>query len=128
MGQSSQALKRELGVFGATMMGLGSILGTGVFVSIGIASGIAGAAVILAIGLAALVAICNGLNSAQLAANHAVSGGTYEYGYKYLNSWFGFTAGWTFLLAKSASTTPSRNRDGKHCLKRSRKSVNWLMR
>jgi APA family basic amino acid/polyamine antiporter len=49
------------------------------------------------------VAICNGLNSAQLAANHAVSGGTYEYGYKYLNSWFGFTAGWTFLLAKSAS-------------------------
>jgi basic amino acid/polyamine antiporter, APA family len=96
-------LKRELGVFGATMMGLGSILGTGVFVSIGIASGIAGPAVILAIGLAALVAICNGLNSAQLAANHAVSGGTYEYGYKYLNPWLGFTAGWMFLLAKSAS-------------------------
>lgn len=96
-------LKRELGVFGATMMGMGSILGTGVFVSIGFASGVAGPAVILAIGLAALVAICNGLNSAQLAANHAVSGGTYEYGYKYLNSWFGFTAGWTFLLAKTAS-------------------------
>jgi APA family basic amino acid/polyamine antiporter len=103
MAQSSQMLKRELGVFGATMMGLGSILGTGVFVSIGIASGIAGPSVILAIGLAALVAICNGLNSAQLAANHAVSGGTYEYGYKYLNSWLGFTAGWMFLLAKSAS-------------------------
>lgn len=96
-------LKRELGVFGATMMGMGSILGTGVFVSIGFASGVAGPAVILAIGLAALVAICNGLNSAQLAANHAVSGGTYEYGYKYLNSWLGFTAGWTFLLAKTAS-------------------------
>jgi basic amino acid/polyamine antiporter, APA family len=96
-------LKRELGTFGAIMMGLGSILGTGVFVSIGIAAGIAGPSVILAIGLAALVAICNGLNSAQLAANHAVSGGTYEYGYKYVNSWFGFTAGWTFLLAKSAS-------------------------
>lgn len=103
MVQPSQLLKRELGVFGATMMGLGSILGTGVFVSIGIAAGIAGPAVILAIALAALVAICNGLNSAQLAANHAVSGGTYEYGYRYLNSWFGFTAGWMFLLAKSAS-------------------------
>ena len=103
MAQTSWALKRELGVFGATMMGLGSILGTGVFVSIGIASGIVGPAVILAIGLAGLVAMCNGLNSAQLAANHAVSGGTYEYGYKYLNSWFGFTAGWTFLLAKTAS-------------------------
>jgi APA family basic amino acid/polyamine antiporter len=96
-------LKRELGVFGATMMGLGAILGTGVFVSIGIAAGIAGPAVIIAIALAAVVAVCNGLSSAQLAANHAVSGGTYEYGYKYLNSWFGFIAGWTFLLAKSAS-------------------------
>jgi len=85
------------------MMGMGSILGTGVFVSIGIAAGIAGPAVILAIAAAAFVAICNGLNSAQLAANHAVSGGTYEYGYRYLNSWLGFTAGWTFLLAKSAS-------------------------
>lgn len=103
MSQASRMLTRELGVFGATMMGLGSILGTGVFVSIGIASGVAGPAVILAIGFAALVAICNGLNSAQLAANHAVSGGTYEYGYQYLNSWFGFTAGWMFLLAKSAS-------------------------
>lgn len=101
--ETSPRLARELGVFGATMMGMGSILGTGVFVSIGIAAGVAGPAVILAIALAALVAICNGLNSAQLAASHAVSGGTYEYGYKYLNSWLGFTAGWTFLLAKSAS-------------------------
>ncbi|GAA6622550.1 APC family permease [Scytonema sp. NUACC26] len=96
-------LRRELGVLGATMMGLGSIIGTGVFVSIGIAAGIAGPGVIVALALAAFVATCNGLNSAQLAANHAVSGGTYEYGYKYLNPWLGFTAGWMFLLAKTAS-------------------------
>lgn len=96
-------LQRELGVFGATLMGLGSIVGTGVFVSIGIAAGIAGPAVILAIAIGAIVATCNGLNSAQLAANHPVSGGTYEYGYKYLNPWLGFTAGWMFLLAKTAS-------------------------
>ncbi len=96
-------LKRELGVLGATLMGLGSIIGTGVFVSIGIAAGVAGAAVILSVAIAALVAACNGLNSAQLAANHAVSGGTYEYGYKYLNPALGFTAGWMFLLAKTAS-------------------------
>ena len=100
---SSPQLRRELGVLGATVMGLGSIVGTGVFVSIGIAAGIAGNAVILAVVIGALVAACNGLNSAQLAANHPVSGGSYEYGYKYLNSWFGFTAGWMFLLAKSAS-------------------------
>lgn len=96
-------LQQQLGIFGATMMGLGSIVGTGVFVSIGIAAGITGPAVILAVALAALVAICNGLSSAQLAASHPVSGGTYEYGYKYLNSGLGFMAGWMFLLAKSAS-------------------------
>ncbi|MCU0542543.1 MAG: APC family permease [Oscillatoriaceae cyanobacterium Prado104] len=100
---SSTMLKRELGVFGATLMGLGSIVGTGVFVSIGIAAEIAGPGVIWAVGLAALVAVCNGLNSAQLAANHPVSGGSYEYGYRYLNPWLGFTAGWMFLLAKTAS-------------------------
>lgn len=116
MTQKPQLLSRELGVFGATMMGLGSILGTGVFVSIGIAAGVAGPAVILAIGLAALVAICNGLNSAQLAANHAVSGGTYEYGYKYLNPWLGFTAGWTFLLAKTASAATAALGFAGYCL------------
>ncbi len=100
---SSSQLRRELGVVGATVMGLGSIIGTGVFVSIGIAAGVAGNAVILAVIIGAMVATCNGLNSAQLAANHPVSGGSYEYGYKYLNSWLGFTAGWMFLLAKSAS-------------------------
>jgi basic amino acid/polyamine antiporter, APA family len=96
-------LKRELGVFGATFMGLGSIVGTGVFVSIGIATGIAGPMVILAIAIGALVATFNGLNSAQLAASHPVSGGTYEYGYRYLTPAFGFTAGWMFLVAKTAS-------------------------
>jgi APA family basic amino acid/polyamine antiporter len=97
-------LQRELGVFGATMMGLGSIIGTGVFVSIGIAAGIAdGGGVVLAIIAAAAVATCNALSSAQLAANHPVSGGTYEYGYRYLNSWLGFSAGWMFGCAKTAS-------------------------
>ena len=100
---SPPQLNRELGVFGATLMGLGSIIGTGVFVSIGIAAGIAGPAVILAVAIGAIVATCNGLNSAQLAANHPVSGGTYEYGYRYLTPAFGFTAGWMFLVAKSAS-------------------------
>lgn len=96
-------LKREIGIVGAVMMGLGSILGTGVFVSIGIAAGITGPSVVAAIAVAALVATCNALSSAQLAANHPVSGGTYEYGYKYLHPSLGFLAGWMFLCAKSAS-------------------------
>lgn len=101
--QPAQLLKRELGIGGATMMGLGSMVGTGVFVSIGIAAGVAGPTVILAIVIAAAVATCNALSSAQLAASHAVSGGTYEYGYRYLNPALGFTAGWMFLCAKTAS-------------------------
>lgn len=88
-----QRLKRELGLCGATMLGLGSMIGTGVFVSIGLAAGVAGPTVILAIVVAAAVATCNALSSAQLAASHAVSGGTYEYGYRYLNPTLGFTAG-----------------------------------
>lgn len=103
MSPTTHNLRRELGLGGAIMMGLGSIVGTGVFVSIGIAAGLAGPAVLLAIALSALVATCNALSSAQLAASHPVSGGTYEYGYRYLNPWLGFTAGWMFLCAKSAS-------------------------
>ncbi|NLT71860.1 MAG: amino acid permease [Verrucomicrobiaceae bacterium] len=94
---------RVVGVPGAVLMGLGSILGTGIFVSLGIAAGVAGPSVILAVAVAAGVATCNGLSSAQLAASHPVSGGTYEYGYRYLNPALGFTAGWMFLCAKSAS-------------------------
>jgi APA family basic amino acid/polyamine antiporter len=88
---------------GAVLLGLGSIVGTGAFVSIGIAAGVTGPSVVVAIGLAALLATFNGLSSAQLAAAHPVSGGTYEYGYRYLGPTLGFTAGWMFLSAKSAS-------------------------
>jgi basic amino acid/polyamine antiporter, APA family len=101
--RAAPALKRVVGVPGAVLMGLGSILGTGIFVSIGIAAGVTGPSVILAVAVAAVVATFNGLSSAQLAASHPVSGGTYEYGYRYLSPTLGFTAGWMFLCAKSAS-------------------------
>ncbi|WP_448514719.1 APC family permease [Parathermosynechococcus lividus] len=96
-------LKRELGLTGAILTGLGSMIGTGIFVSLGIAAGIAGSWVLVALALAAGLALCNGLSSAQLAASHPLSGGTYEYGYRYLSPALGFTAGWMFLVAKSAS-------------------------
>ena len=48
---AAMTLEREVGLFGATMMGLGSIIGTGVFVSIGLAAGVAGADVVAAIAL-----------------------------------------------------------------------------
>jgi len=96
-------LKRELGLSGAIVTGLGSILGTGAFVAIGVASTMWGDTLLLAIPLAAGVAVFNGLSSAFLAGRFPVAGGTYEYGYRALNPWFGFGAGWLFLLAKTAS-------------------------
>ena len=96
-------LARSIGLPGATLLGLGSILGTGVFVSIGLAAGAAGGWVVLATVIAGLLATANALSSAQLAAAHPVSGGTYEYGYRLLTPSLGFAAGWMFLCAKCAS-------------------------
>jgi len=99
----NQQLVRSTSLPGAIVLGLGSILGTGAFVSVGIGADIAGSAVLWAILIAALTALCNGLSSAQLAAAHSVSGGTYEYGYRFLSPVYGVTAGSLFVVAKSAS-------------------------
>jgi len=96
-------LRREIGLPGAVLLGLGSMIGTGVFVSLGLAAGVAGNGLLGAIALAGVLAMANALSSAQLAAAHPVSGGTYEYGRRYLTPSLGFAAGWTFLCAKSAS-------------------------
>lgn len=96
-------LQRTVGLPGAVLLGLGSIVGTGVFVSLGLGAERAGAAVVVALGLAGMLAGFNGLSSAQLAAAHPVSGGTYEYANRTIGPLTGFTAGWMFLSAKSAS-------------------------
>ncbi len=103
MANEQPSLHRVVSLPGAVLLGLGSILGTGVFVSIGVAAGVAGNAALLAIVLAAAVAACNALSSAQLAAAHPVSGGTYEYGHRWLTPSLGFAAGWMFVCAKSFS-------------------------
>lgn len=99
----SVGLRRQLGLTGAVLLGLGAMLGTGVFVSIGLAAATAGEWLPAAIVLAGAVALCNGLSAAQLAAVYPVSGGTYEYAYRTLAPALGFSAGWLFLIAKSAS-------------------------
>ncbi len=58
-----------------------------------------------------MVACLNGLSSAQLAAAHPVSGGTYEYGYRWLHPSLGFTAGWMFLCARKAHRLPQQHLD-----------------
>jgi basic amino acid/polyamine antiporter, APA family len=97
------SLKRQLGLGSAMLLGLGSILGTGIFVSLALAVEQAGPYIYYALLLAGLVACANGLSSAQLAASHPVSGGTYSYGYRYLGPLWGYAAGWLFLCAKTAS-------------------------
>lgn len=99
----TERLIRNTGLSGALVIGLGSILGTGAYVSVGLSASIAGSWLVWAIVIAAVTALCNGLSSAQLAAAHPVSGGTYEYGYQFLNPLSGIVAGWLFIVAKSAS-------------------------
>ncbi len=96
-------LRRQIGLAGAVLLGLGSIVGTGLFLSLGFAANLTGSHFLLALILAGLVALCNALNSAQLARQYSTSGGAYEYGYQLLHPHAGFTAGLSFLIAKSAS-------------------------
>jgi basic amino acid/polyamine antiporter, APA family len=98
-----ETLRREMGLGGAIVTGLGSILGTGAFVAIAVASGMWGDAVLAAVPIAGVVAVFNGLSSAFLAGRFPVAGGSYEYGYETLGPGWGFTAGWLFLAAKTAS-------------------------
>jgi basic amino acid/polyamine antiporter, APA family len=96
-------LRRDLRLLDAVGIGLGAIIGAGIFVVTGVAAGVAGPAFLLGLLLAGMVATFNALSSAQLAATYPQSGGTYEYGYRLLHPWLGFAAGWVFLASKLAA-------------------------
>ncbi len=96
-------LRRDLGLLDAVAVGLGAIIGAGIFVVTGVAAGVAGPAFLVGLLIAGGVATCNALSSAQLAATYPQSGGTYEYGYRVLHPWLGFVAGWMFLISKLAA-------------------------
>ena len=96
-------LQRRLGVLDSTAIGLGSMLGAGVFVVFAPAAALAGPLLAVAVALAGVIAYCNAVASAQLAAQYPSSGGTYVYGRKRLGEWPGFIAGWGFVTGKTAS-------------------------
>ncbi|GAB2826214.1 APC family permease [Streptomyces daliensis] len=96
-------LKRRLGVFDAVVIGLGSMIGAGVFAALGPAAGAAGSGLLAGLALAALVAYCNATSSARLAARYPASGGTYVYGRERLGEFWGYLAGWAFVVGKTAS-------------------------
>lgn len=97
------ALERRLGTFDAAVIGVGSMVGAGVFSAIGPAAESAGTWLVLGLAVAAFVAFCNAVASAQLAAQYPLSGGTYVYGRERLGPWWGFAAGWCFVTGKTAS-------------------------
>ncbi len=96
-------LDRRLGVADAITIGLGSMIGAGVFTVLGPAAEVAGSGLLIGLGIAGLVACCNAASSAQLAAVHPASGGTYVYGREQLGHVWGFLAGWGFVVGKTAS-------------------------
>lgn len=100
---SGDPLARRLGTADAVVIGLGSMIGAGVFAAFGPAARAAGTGLLVGLVIAALIAYCNAVASAQLAAVYPTSGGTYIYGRERLGHWWGFTAGWGFVVGKTAS-------------------------
>jgi APA family basic amino acid/polyamine antiporter len=98
------ALERRLGLGDAVVIGLGSMIGAGVFAAFAPAAAAAGSGLLLGLLVAAVVAYCNATSSAQLAARYPTSGGTYVYGRERLGPWPGFIAGWGFVVGKTASS------------------------
>ncbi|MFF3940796.1 APC family permease [Streptomyces phaeofaciens] len=100
---SSARLRRTLGLGDAVVIGLGSMIGAGVFAALAPAAAAAGSGLLLGLALAALVAYCNAMSSARLAARYPASGGTYVYGRERLGAFWGYLAGWSFVVGKTAS-------------------------
>lgn len=98
-----QELHRRLGTFDAVIIGLGSMVGAGIFVALAPAAAAAGSGLLIGLGIAAVVAYCNATSSARLAARYPRSGGTYVYGRERLGDFWGYTAGWSFVVGKTAS-------------------------
>jgi basic amino acid/polyamine antiporter, APA family len=99
----TSGLARRLGTGDAVVIGLGSMIGAGVFSAFAPAAAAAGSGLLVGLALAAGVAYCNAIASAQLAAQYPASGGTYVYGRERLGEWWGFLAGWGFVIGKTAS-------------------------
>ncbi|ORA58258.1 APC family permease [Mycobacteroides franklinii] len=97
------SLRRELGTFDAVMVGLGSMIGAGIFAALAPAAQSAGSALLIGLCVAAVIAYCNATSSARLAAVYPASGGTYVYGRKRLGDFWGYLAGWGFVVGKTAS-------------------------
>jgi APA family basic amino acid/polyamine antiporter len=98
-------LARRLNTTDAVILGLGSMIGAGIFAAAGPAAAAAGSGLLIGVLIAGCIAWLNATTMAQLAAIYPESGGTYVYGRKRLGAIWGFLAGWGFVVGKMASCT-----------------------
>lgn len=98
-----ERLARRLTLTDAVVIGLGAMIGAGIFAAPGPAAAAAGSWLMVGLVLASVVAYANATSSAQLAALHPESGGTYVYARHRLGEYWGFLAGWSFVVGKTAS-------------------------
>jgi APA family basic amino acid/polyamine antiporter len=103
MENTPSRLARRLNVTDAVVVGLGAMIGAGVFASVGPAAAAAGSWLLAGLLIAGAIALLNAATMAQLAAVYPESGGTYVYGRRLLGPVAGFLAGWGFVIGKLAS-------------------------
>lgn len=92
--EAEVSFARDLGLFDATMIGIGAMIGAGIFVLTGIAAGEAGPAALLAFALNGLVTLLTALSYAELASVYPKSGGGYAFITKAFPGPAGFASGW----------------------------------
>ncbi len=101
--EEGHGLKKAVGATQLTAMGVGAIIGTGIFVVIGEGAGIAGPAVILSFVLAAVACAFSALSYAELASSIPVSGSAYTYTYATLGEVVAWIIGWDLILEYGVS-------------------------
>jgi APA family basic amino acid/polyamine antiporter len=97
------SLKRAVGARDLTALGVGAVIGTGIFVVIGEGIGIAGPAVILSFVLAGVTCLFSALCYAELASSIPVSGSAYTYAYATLGELVAWVIGWDLILEYGVS-------------------------
>ncbi len=98
-------LSRRVNLIDAVFIGLGAMIGAGIFASISPGVIAAGTGLIFGVLIAGAVAYVNATTMAQLAALYPESGGTYVYAKKRIGHFWGYIAGWGFVIGKIASCT-----------------------
>src|SRR3990170_407258 len=99
--EEPKALKRALGLWSATAINVGAIIGGGIFVVTGIVAGLAGSALVVSMVVAGIIAVFTALSFAELTAWQPVEGSVYEYTCQLVSPFSGFLAGWMWMLSNT---------------------------